>query len=252
MLRIVFAGCALIASAACGYQRPCGASDGSVIQVDLVDAADEPLSYGAVRAVHTSGTLNDCLPFEASRFSCGPLAAGVWTVYATAPGFSAEQFALEATGTPSCGDPEVIVRIQLSGAPLEPPSDAIEPRLTEFGRCPTTVWAGDTSGTLLVEVGLEALESVQVDLATDPAAFLVRSGASVAASCAPQIEDVGAQTWLPASGTLDVDVDWIAALGDGRQAYAWHARAEEVVLEEATTNASTQLLALDVYGIVAF
>jgi hypothetical protein len=252
MPRIVLAGCALLTGAACGYQRPCGASDGSVIQVDLVDGADEPLSYAAVRAVHSSGTLNECLQFEASRFSCGPLAAGVWTLYATAPGFSAEQFALEATGTPACGDPEVIVQMQLSGTPLEAPSDAMEARLTEFGRCPTTVWASDTSGTLLVEVGLDALEGLEVDLAANPAAFVVRSGAIVAASCAPHIADVGAQTWLPASGMLAVDVDWVASMGDGRQAYAWHARAEEVVLEEATTNGSTQLFALDVYGVAVF
>jgi hypothetical protein len=51
---------------------------------------------------------------------------------------------------------------------------------------------------------------------------------------------------------LAVDVDWVASMGDGRQAYAWHARAEEVVLEEATTNGSTQLFALDVYGVAVF
>jgi hypothetical protein len=146
----------------------------------------------------------------------------------------------------------VIVQMQLSGTPLEAPSDAMEARLTEFGRCPTTVWASDTSGTLLVEVGLDALEGLEVDLAANPAAFVVRSGAIVAASCAPQIADVGAQTWLPASGMLAVDVDWVASMGDGRQAYAWHARAEEVVLEEATTNGSTQLFALDVYGVAVF
>jgi len=251
MLRLTLIGCSLTAASACGYQRPCAESDGSVIQVQLVDGDDQPVPYGTVRAVHTSGTLNECLPYLGSSYACGPLAAGVWTLHASAPGFTSEQFALEATVAPSCGDPEVIVQLQLSGAPLQVPSDAMEADLTEFGRCPTSVWAGDSGSRTIVEVFFEGEGDRRYDLATE-AALSIRTGLVVAPSCAVHIETTGVQDWLPSSGTLEVDSVWLGEVGDGRQAYRWHARAEQVVLEEASANLSTQLVAFDVYGITAY